>query len=388
MLKLSPVFKKNSEAYKQDFRYIVNQGGTSSTKTFSTLQLLLLISLKYKIKIDIVGLSVPHLKVGVLNDMPDVCAQFGIDFYKHYKSSDKLFKAGEGLINFLAFDKLGSAHGGRRDILYLNEANHLHYNIVEQLLIRTRKNIFIDYNPTNEFWVHEKIFKDEPNKATLIKSTYKDNPFLEQSIIDSIESRKGYNNFWRVYGLGELGIAEGLVFENFEVQEFDKKRFSRYRYGVDWGFVNDPFAFVECAIENNKLYICNEIYQKRLMNKDSAELVKRYVTTERVICDSAEPKSVQEFQSYGVNAVNAKKGKGSVLSGIKYMQQFEKIIIHPSCTNTIAEFKNYQYKQDKNGDYINDEPIDAFNHAIDAIRYALEDEMQFRTTRLMGMRPF
>ena len=221
MLKLSPVFRKNAAALKDDFRYIINQGGTSSTKTFSILQLLVTLSLKYKVKIDIVGLSVPHLKTGVLNDMPDVCNQFGIDFYKFYKSSDKIFQAGKGIIAFLSFDKLGSAHGGRRDFLYLNEANHQHYNIVEQLLVRTKKNIFIDYNPTNEFWVHDKIFKDEPQKATLIKSTYKDNPFLEQTIIDSIEARKGDNNFWRVYGLGELGIAEGLVFENFEVANWE-----------------------------------------------------------------------------------------------------------------------------------------------------------------------
>lgn len=377
---------------EQNHNYVINAGKDilvhNSTKTFSILQLLVTLSLKYKVKIDIVGLSVPHLKTGVLNDMPDVCSQFGIDFYKCYKSSDKIFKAGKGAITFLSFDKLGSAHGGRRDFLYLNEANHQHYNIVEQLLIRTRKNIFIDYNPTNEFWVHEKIFKDEPQKATLIKSTYKDNPFLEQTIIDSIEARKGDNNFWRVYGLGELGIAEGLVFENFEVADFDKNRFSKYRYGIDWGFSNDPFAFVECAIEQNRLYICNEIYQTKLLNKESSELVKKYVKNERIICDSAEPKSVQEYQSYGLNAVAAKKGKGSVLSGLKYMQQFDKIIIHPSCTNAIAEFKNYQYKRDKNGDFVNDEPVDAFNHLIDAIRYSLEDEMNFNTTRIVGMRPF
>ena len=131
-----------------------------------------------------------------------------------------------------------------------------------------------------------------------------------------------------------------------------------------------------------------EPYQTKLLNKESSELVKKYVKNERIICDSAEPKSVQEYQSYGLNAVAAKKGKGSVLSGLKYMQQFDKIIIHPSCTNAIAEFKNYQYKRDKNGDFVNDEPVDAFNHLVDAIRYSLEDEMNFNTTKVIGMRPF
>ncbi len=388
MLKLSPVFKKNVAAYKDGTRYVINQGGTSSTKTFSILQLLVLLSLKYKLKIDIVGLSVPHLKSGVLNDMPPICEQFGIDFYNHFKATDKLFKAGAGQINFLSFDKLGSAHGGRRDILYLNEANHLHYNIVEQLLIRTKKTVFIDYNPTNEFWAHEKLLNKEKDKCRLIKSTYKDNPFLEQPIIDAIESRKGDNNFWRVYGLGELGIAEGLVFENFKVQEFNKDGLSKYRYGVDWGFSTDPFGFVQCAIQNNKLYICREICQTKLLNKDSAPMVKQIAGTSAVTCDSAEPKSVAEFKTLGVNAKGAKKGPGSVLSGIKFIQSFDEVIIHPDCRNAAAEFRNYQYKRDKNGDFVNDEPVDAFNHIIDAIRYALEDEMNFATTNLVGMRPF
>lgn len=372
MLQCTKVFDYNYDAYKQNYRYIVNQGGTSSSKTFSTLQLLVAICLKYEKQIDIVGLSVPHLKSGVLNDMPAVCEQFGINFDSNYSASDRVFKAGKGKMNFLAFDKLGKAHGGRRDLLYMNEANHLNYNIVEQLMVRTRENIFIDYNPTNEFWVHTKLMLEEPEKTKLIKSTYKDNQFLEQTIIDMIESKKGNNNFWRVYGLGELGIAEGLVFDNFEVEEFDKNKFSRYYNGLDWGFSNDPFACVRVAVENDILYICDEIYQKKLLNKDSAPLVKNLIGNEYIYCDSAEPKSIAEFRSLGVNALECKKGAGSVESGIKYMQSFKKIVIHPTCPNTASEFRNYEWKTDKNGDYL-PMPIDAFNHAIDAIRYALND---------------
>lgn len=372
MLQCTKVFDYNYDAYKQNYRYIVNQGGTSSSKTFSTLQLLVAICLKYEKQIDIVGLSVPHLKSGVLNDMPFVCEQFGINFDSNYSASDRVLKIGKGKMNFLAFDKLGKAHGGRRDLLYMNEANHLNYNIVEQLMVRTRENIFIDYNPTNEFWVHTKLMRDEPAKTKLIKSTYKDNQYLEQTIIDMIESKKGNNNFWRVYGLGELGIAEGLVFDNFEVEEFDKNRFSRYYNGLDWGFSNDPFACVRVAVENDILYVCDEIYQKKLLNKDSAPLVKNLIGNEYIYCDSAEPKSIAEFRSLGVNALECKKGAGSVESGIKYMQSFKKIVIHPTCPNTASEFRNYEWKTDKNGDYLA-MPIDAFNHAIDAIRYALND---------------
>ena len=372
MLKCTKVFDYNYDAYKQNFRYIVNQGGTSSSKTFSTLQLLVGICLKYEKQIDIVGLSVPHLKTGVLNDMPFVCQQYGVDFSSCYKESDRIFKAGAGKINFLAFDKLGKAHGGRRDILYMNEANHLNWNIVEQLMVRTRNNVFIDFNPTNEFWVHSKLMVDEPEKTKLIKSTYKDNQFLEQTIIDMIESKKGDNNFWRVYGLGELGIAEGLVFDNFEELDFDRNSFGRYYNGIDWGFSNDPFACVRVAVENDCLYVCDEIYGKKLLNKDSAPMVSNLIGDEYVYCDCAEPKSIAEYRSLGVNALEAKKGAGSIESGVKHLQSYKKIYIHPTCYNTLSEFRNYEWKRDKNGDCL-PMPVDAFNHAIDAIRYALND---------------
>lgn len=377
MLEFSNVFYKNKDAYKDDkIKYIVNQGGTSSTKTYSTLQILTILSIKYPLKIDIVGLSVPHLKSGVLNDMETICRSMGFEFHDYYKEGDKVFRKGLGTINFLAFDKLGKAHGGRRDILYMNEANHLNWAIAEQLMIRTRIKVFIDYNPTNVFWVQKQLQVNEPERVQLIKSTYKDNPFLEQSIIDAIESRRGdgNNNFWRVYGCGELGIADGLVFNNFEQKEFDINRFDKYRNGIDWGFSNDPFAFVRVAKENKDLYICREIYRRGLLNKDSAPMVKNIIGTEIVTCDNSEPKSVSDYLQLGVKAVSAVKGKGSIESGIKFLQSFEHIYIHPSCTNVYDEFCNYQWRLDKNGEAL-PEPVDAFNHAIDAIRYALESDM-------------
>ncbi|MBQ3942814.1 MAG: PBSX family phage terminase large subunit [Elusimicrobia bacterium] len=366
MLTVTNVFNKNAKARKDGFRYIINQGGTSSSKTFSILQLLTLIAIKHKKHIDIVGLSVPHLKSGVLNDMPAIFEQFGLNWHLMFNKADKYveFENG-GMLQFIAFDNIGKAHGGRRDILYLNEANHLNYNIVEQLMVRTRDCIFIDYNPTNAFWVHKKLQVEEADKTILIKSTYKDNQYLEQTIIDSIESRKGdgNNNFWRVYGLGELGIAEGLVFNNFEQKEFDKARFSQYFYGVDWGFSSDPYAFVEVAIEQNNLYICNEVYKKGYFNKQTAELIKPICKNSLVVCDSAEPKSIAEYQSLGINAIATKKGKGSIESGIKYIQQFDKVFIHTSCPNVYDEFCNYQWKQDKNGDNM-PQPVDNFNHCL------------------------
>lgn len=387
MLTLTKVFDYNYKALKDGFRYIVNQGGTSSSKTYSILQLLTAIALKHKNHIDIVGITVPHLKDGILKDMSTVFEQFGLNWHLMYNKADKYVEFNNGSkLQFIAFDNIGKAHGGRRDILYLNEANHQNYNIVEQLMARTRKTIFIDYNPTNAFWVHNKLMVDEPEQVKLIRSTYKDNQFLEQSIIDFIESRRGdgNNNFWRVYGLGELGVAEGLVFDNFEELDFDRSIFDTYYNGIDWGFSNDPFAFVRVARHNNCLYVCNEIYGKGLLNKDSAPMVKAIINNEYVNCDCAEPKSVEEYKYLGVNALGP--AKVEIETGIKHLQSYDKIYIHPSCHNTLSEFRNYEWKQDKNGDYL-PTPVDAFNHAIDAIRYALRDVIGYNTISVIkGLR--
>lgn len=390
VLNLTNVFHKNVKAYSSGYRYIINQGGTSSSKTFSTLQVLVRIAMTKKKQIDVVGLTVPHLKAGVLNDIVPVMAGWGLNFHDYYSVSDKriTFPSG-GVINFIAIDKVGKAHGGRRDILYLNEANHLSYPIAEQLMVRTREKIFIDYNPTAAFWVHNKTLKEQAEKALLIKSTYKDNHLLEQEIVDMIESKRGdgTNNFWRVYGLGELGISEGLVFDNFVQEDFDKERFSEYRHGVDWGFSSDPFCYLRAAVERDTLYICDEIYQKKLLNKDSAPMVKKFTGNSRVVCDSAEPKSIAEYRSLGVNAHAAKKGQGSIETGIKHIQKFDKVVIHTDCPNTFDEFSNYQWKEDKNGESL-PTPVDAWNHAIDTLRYSTEEDQQYFNTEIFGQRPF
>lgn len=393
-LVLSNVFHKNKDAYlDDDIRYVINQGGTSSTKTYSILQLLTWIAMHHDKQIDIVSENLPHLKKGPINDMKNICRDFGFEFATKFNKSENFIEfPGGGIINFFAIDNEGKARGSRRDILYLNEANRVKYSIAEQLMVRTRDKIFIDYNPTGIFWAQNKVIKDEPSKSLLIKSTYKDNPCLEQSIIDMIESKRGdgKNNFWRVYGLGELGVAEGLIFNNFEQDKFDKNKFANYYYGVDWGFSTDPFAFVELAIENNTLYICNEVYANNLSNEESAKLVKPYVDNHRVVCDSAEPKSIADYKKDKENRINAypaKKGKGSIEYGIKKMQFFDKIVIHEDCSNVYNEFCNYQWKKDKNDEEL-PTPIDAFNHAIDAIRYALEDYTRPKTNIVGNKRIF
>lgn len=385
ILTLTNVFDKNYEAYTdKKFRYIVNQGGTSSSKTFSILQLLTAIAFKHKKQIDIVGLSVPHLKTGVLNDIPKVFEQYGFNFDLGFNHSDKFYKfPSGGVLNFLAFDNLGKAHGGRRDILYLNEANHLNYNIVEQLMSRTRDKIFIDYNPTNAFWVHNQLMAKEPDKLTLIKSTYKDNQFLEQSIIDFIESRKGDNNYWRVYGLGELGKAEGLIFDNVEAKEItpaEINRFDRIYEGIDWGFAIDPFVFIKLYYERRTrtIYIYDEIYKTNLTNKDAIPLVKeKHCKSALIYADSSNPKDIADFAMSGLPVMKERGGAGSINFGIKKLLSMTKIYIDPArCPNAFKEFTEYAFNQDKNGEYISVYP-DKDNHSIDAVRYAMQDAFTY-----------
>lgn len=387
MLTLTKVYDKNFAALMSgDYRYIANQGGTSSSKTFSILQLLTSLALYHKLHIDIVGLSVPHLKTGVLNDMPHIFEQYGLNWYEMYNHSDKYVQFPDaGRLQFIAFDNIGKAHGGRRDILYLNEANHLAYPIVEQLAIRTKKVIFIDYNPTNPFWFHKKIQVEKPKECILIKSTYKDNQYLEPSIVAELESKKGdgNNNFWRVYGLGELGIAEGLVFENVIVREITDEEISHFdniKQGIDWGYAADPFVFLKLHYSDKykKIYIFDEICQHGLLNSKAIELVnEKREPYANLIADSEDPKSIAEFWDAGLDIRGAKKGPGSRGYGFKFLQGMTEIIIDPiRCPNAAREFLNAEFEKDKNGDRVNEYP-EKNDHTIDAARYALEYDMPY-----------
>lgn len=386
MLTTTRTFDYNIDAYNSHkYRYIINQGGSSSSKTFSILQLLILIALSRKnLTIDITSESLPHLKRGVLRDFPQIFEQLGYNFDLLFNRSDNFIKLDNGTkINFIALDNPGKARGSRRDILFINEANLIPYETAQQLFIRTHKTIFIDYNPTNAFWVHTEIIPKNRDKSILIKSTYKDNQLLSPATVAELESRKGNNNFWRVYGLGELGIAEGLIFDNVEAVRLSNKdiqAFGRCQEGIDWGYSIDPFVFVQLYYNRKKrsIYIFNEIYKVGLSNEKAiAEIKKNHIKSSIIIADSEEPKSVKEFQNAGLPVKSAKKGAGSVSYGIKKLLGLEHIYIDTErCPNAYREFINYAYEKDRNGNTISEYP-DKDNHTIDAVRYALEDEFKY-----------
>ena len=385
MLTTTKTFEYNIDAYlSKKYRYIINQGGSSSSKTFSVLQLLTLIAQRKKITIDIASESVPHLKRGVLRDLPMVFEQMGLNLDAMLNKTDNYITFSNGSkINLIALDNPGKARGSRRDILFINEANLIPYETAEQLLIRTHETIFIDYNPTNAFWVHNEIIPKNVDKTLLIKTTYKDNQYLPQSEIDELESRRGdgNNNFWRVYGLGELGIAEGLVFENVTtrtITDEELERFDTVYQGIDWGYIH-PFVFIKCCYDDElkKLYAFDEIYQSRLSLQKSMDLVREKQVYGDIIADSANPQSIGEFWDNGFSIYPANKGAGSRDFGYRWLQSLNEIVIDPvRWPNTSKEFLTMEYLKDKDGNYINDYPK-VQDDAIDAIRYALERAMPY-----------
>lgn len=384
MLKLTKVFEKNANAYtSQRYKYIINQGGSSSSKTFSILQLLTIIAQSQKLTIDIASESLPHLKRGVLRDFLKIFEQFNLNFDLMFNRSDSYLTFENGTkINFIALDSPGKARGSRRDILFINEANLIPYDTAAQLFIRTHSTIFIDYNPTNAFWVHNKTIANNPTRYTLIKSTYLDNQFLTQGEIDELESHKGNNNFWRVYGLGELGLAEGLIFDNVEPRNVLDKEIRQYDYiyeGIDWGYEH-PFVFLKIYYNRDKqeITIYDEIYGSHLSDNDIDELLRpKHVLGTTIIADSEDLRSNEEFINRGFPIQKAVKGAGSVDYGFKKLRSLKKIYIDPNrCPNTYKEFTSYSFLKDKNGDYRPDYPR-INDDAIAATRYALEQAFSY-----------
>jgi len=321
----------------------------------------------------VVAESVPHLKLGAIRDFQNIMKSNGYWDDKRWNASNFTYTFQDNsILEFISFDKFGKAHGPRRDILFVNEANNLPYNIVDQLITRTKKIIWMDWNPSVEFWFYTEML-DKRDDIDFITLTYQDClNALDPEIIKEIESHKSNKGWWKVYGCGELGEIEGLIYKGWRrIDEIPFEARLERRY-LDFGFTNDPSAGGEILYHNNGWIINELLYRKGMSNKQLADFFNALEKPETlIIADSAEPKSISEMQSYGLNIVGCKKGKDSVNSGIQLVQD-QPISVTRNSVNILKEQKNYMWLVDKNGKTLNVEDPGCANHHMSGIRYGLE----------------
>ena len=361
--KVTSVFQKNIEAYNRKSRLIINKGGTRSSKTYSILQLLFLIAIKSKkpLIISVVSYALPHLKLGAMRDFEKIILSHRLVPEKLKNISESYFKVGLCTVEFFGVDNLGKVHGPERDILYVNECNYIkNYDIVRHLMVRTRGSVFMDYNPTREFWIDDEIIGKR--QADIIHSTYNDNEYLTYEQIKEIESNKHNTNWWRVYGLGLQGRLEDAILTNWKFGEFDETL--PYIYGVDFGSKH-PDAMLKCAVNYNEklIYWKEEVYHSGLSTNQLGEIIKtRDVNDKLIVADSASPRSIQDLKGQGLNIVPVVKGL--ILDDIKMLWGYQ-IIVDPESYNLQKNLNNWIWL-DKKGEI----PIDVDDDLIDAGRYA------------------
>ena len=374
---------------KMTARKKVIQGGTSAGKTYGIIPILIDKSAKTsRLKITIVAETLPAVKEGALDIFKNVMFDTGRWIESNWNASSLTYTFSNGSrIQFKSFDSVGKAKAsGKRDILFLNEANHIPFEIADALMIRS-KETWIDFNPDNEFWVHKETLK-EPNSEFLLL-TYYDNEGCPVETIEDLKIKQEkaktstyWENWCRVYIDGEIGSLEGVIFNNWNTIDSVPKEARLLGYGVDFGYTNDPTAIIEVYKWNDKR-ILNEIcYQKELSNSQIAKQIK---TKDVAYCDSAEPKSIAELKALGVRALPVTKGSDSINFGIQIMQE-QNYLVTSNSINLISELRKYAWDKDKRtGEKLN-KPIDNFNHAIDAVRYHEMENLGLKKSKSISLK--
>jgi phage terminase large subunit len=352
-------------------RIKIIQGGTSAGKTFGILPILISKAAKRPLmEISVVAESIPHLRRGALKDFLSMMKSGFRYVDKRFNKSLLRYDFDNGsYIEFFSADDSSKLRGARRDILYINECNNIEFEAYNELAIRTKREIYLDFNPANEFWVHTEL-KNEPD-TDFVVLTYKDNEALDKGIVREIEKNrlKGltssyWANWWNVYGLGEMGSLQGVVFSNWKQIDTIPTEARLLGYGVDFGYTADPTSIIEVYNYNGQR-ILNEIcYQTGLVNTEISKKLQKNIIA---YADSAEPKSIEEIRRTGQLIKGVTKGLDSVNFGIQIMQSQEYLVTSQS-TNLIKELRSYCWDKDRSGKQIN-KPIANFNHAIDAVRY-------------------
>lgn len=358
----------------------VIQGGTSAGKTFGIIPILIDKATKTPgLEISVVSETIPHLRRGALKDFVKIMQATGRYVDEHFNKSLLTYTFANGsFIEFFSAEQEDKLRGARRDVLYINEANNITFEAYHQLAIRTRGDIFLDYNPSEEFWAHTEVLTSPDSELLIL--TYKDNEALPPNVVSEFEMAKkkanqelalGINGYWRnwcrVYIDGEVGTLQGAVFNNWGQVDAIPEGAKLLSDGLDFGFTNDPTAYGAVYLHNNEIFIDELIYESGLTNPDISAKIKQTGRHETIVADSAEPKSIEELRRLGHRIIGTKKGKDSVRHSINLLQQ-KRINITKRSINTIREFRGFRWMQDRTGALIN-EPIGYNDHMIAAVRY-------------------
>lgn len=344
-------------------------GGTSAGKTVSIEQILI-----DKAQTDtaptltsIVSETLPHLKKGAIRDFLSIMQVHRYFRDDCWNKTDFIYTFETGSqIEFFSADQPSKVRGPRRHRLFINEGNNIPYETFDQLEVRTTDEIWIDWNPTCSFWFYEDLLPSRGEDVDFLTLTYKDNEALDPRIVRAIESRRDNVQWWRVYGEGQLGQHEGLIFTNWEIIDSVPEDARLYAHGLDFGYTNDPTAIVGLYAWNGGDVLDEELYQTGMKNREIANFLKT-LPRALVVADSSEPKSIDEIHEHGIDIVGAEKGPGSVNQGIQYLQG-RKLYITKRSVNGIKELRNYSWLTDRNGRQLN-QPQDMWNHFCDAARY-------------------
>lgn len=356
-------------------------GGTSASKTISILVWCIDYCQTPQNRsklVSVISESYPHLEKGAMLDFEAIMKDRGYWDSKRWNQTKHVYTFETGhKMEFYSVDTYGKAHGPRRDVLFVNECNNLPWLIVDQLITRTREIVWLDWNPSAEFWFYTEV-KPVRDDVDFITLTYKDNEALDDITIQEIESHKHNKSWWTVYGLGQLGDIESRIYTGWNTNlESVPPEAKLERYGLDFGYSNDETAIVAIYKWNGAYILDEQTYLKGLSNKVIADILSN-LPKALVIADSSEPKSIDEIKSYGINIIGAIKGAGSISQGIQNVQD-KVIFVTKRSINIIKEYRNYLWLTDpKTGKIIN-EPQDFLNHTMDAIRYGM-DSFQYSGT--------
>lgn len=365
-IKATPVFRRIAST---DKRFIVLQGGTRSSKTYSTLQWIILVYCQQNQNkvVTIARKTFPTLRMTAMRDFIEILVRSNMYNVSFHDRTNHTYNLNGNLIEFVGLDQPQKKRGAKRDLLFMNEANEFSFEDYFQLNTRTSERVILDFNPSEKFWAHEKLIGQD--NVEFIKSTYLDNPFLEPALIAEIERMKLIDpDYWRVYGLGELGIPKEAVYPYWNTTP--EPRGKRVGIGMDFGFANDPTTIVELWQDQDDLILHERLYRTGLTASDIFNEIKSIYEGERpsIVADNARPEVIEELRRRGLAVIAVSGQNKHIAPGIDLLRRY-RLHVTTASPNTKRELESYRYKTDNMGNITND-PVDAHNHALDAARYA------------------